>query len=112
MTDTDADHTDGPAGGVSYIQMPDVVSEAGDYYRRAYDPMDDFGPRKHRHATMRQASGAPTGNSKPSAGQDEKKNNLPQDFDIDMEDPETEKAAVAIQSQFRRFQKKKHDLKS
>ncbi|KAM8835275.1 calmodulin regulator protein PCP4a isoform X2 [Synchiropus splendidus] len=72
----------------------------------------------------RQASGATTGNSKPSAGQgrptvqqkapakNEKKNNLPQDFDIDMEDPETEKAAVAIQSQFRKFQKKKQDLKS
>uniref|UniRef100_A0A665W5C6 Purkinje cell protein 4 n=1 Tax=Echeneis naucrates TaxID=173247 RepID=A0A665W5C6_ECHNA len=43
---------------------------------------------------------------------DEKKNNLPQDFDIDMDDPETEKAAVAIQSQFRKFQKKKQDVKS
>ncbi|XP_020486821.1 calmodulin regulator protein PCP4 isoform X2 [Labrus bergylta] len=60
----------------------------------------------------RQASGATTGSSKPSAGQDEKKNNLPQDFDIDMKDPETEKAAVAIQSQFRKFQKKKQDVKS
>ncbi|XP_031713340.1 calmodulin regulator protein PCP4-like isoform X2 [Anarrhichthys ocellatus] len=63
--------------------------------------------------TRRQSSGAMTGNSKPSAGQDEKnKNNLPQDFDIDMDNPETEKAAVAIQSQFRRFQKKKQDVKS
>uniref|UniRef100_A0A3B5AR15 Purkinje cell protein 4 n=1 Tax=Stegastes partitus TaxID=144197 RepID=A0A3B5AR15_9TELE len=44
--------------------------------------------------------------------EDEKKNNLPQDFDIDMDDPETEKAAVAIQSQFRKFQKKKQDVKS
>ncbi|KAG8008205.1 Calmodulin regulator protein PCP4 [Nibea albiflora] len=43
---------------------------------------------------------------------DEKKNNLPEDFDIDMENPETEKAAVAIQSQFRKFQKKKQDVKS
>lgn len=43
---------------------------------------------------------------------DDKKNNLPQDFDIDMDDPETEKAAVAIQSQFRKFQKKKQDGKS
>ncbi|XP_029304285.1 calmodulin regulator protein PCP4a isoform X2 [Cottoperca gobio] len=61
----------------------------------------------------RQASGAMTGKSKPSAGQDEKnKNNLPQDFDIDMDNPETEKAAVAIQSQFRKFQKKKQDVKS
>ncbi|XP_053702412.1 immunoglobulin superfamily member 5 [Synchiropus splendidus] len=47
-----ADHADGPIGGVSYIQMPDVVSEAGDYYRGVYDFTDDFGPRKHRHATM------------------------------------------------------------
>ena len=43
---------------------------------------------------------------------DEKKNNQPQDFDIDMDNPETEKAAVAIQSQFRKFQKKKQDVKS
>ncbi|KAK7882902.1 hypothetical protein WMY93_029076 [Mugilogobius chulae] len=35
------------------------------------------------------------------------KTNVPEDFDIDMDDPETEKAAVAIQSQFRKFQKKK-----
>ena len=42
---------------------------------------------------------------------DEKKNSVPQDFDIDMDDPETEKAAVAIQSQFRKFQKKKQDVK-
>jgi hypothetical protein len=35
-----------------------------------------------------------------------------EDFDIDMRDPETEKAAVAIQSQFRKFQKKKQDDKS
>ncbi|XP_041864613.1 calmodulin regulator protein PCP4-like [Melanotaenia boesemani] len=71
----------------------------------------------------RQTSGAMTGSSKPSAGQGlpgqqkapskhEKKNKLPQDFDIDMEDPETQKAAVAIQSQFRKFQKKKQDVKS
>ncbi|XP_074528759.1 calmodulin regulator protein PCP4a isoform X1 [Halichoeres trimaculatus] len=71
----------------------------------------------------RQASGATTGNSKPSAGQGlqgqqkvpskhEKKNDIPEDFDIDMEDPETAKAAVAIQSQFRKYQKKKQDVKS
>lgn len=43
---------------------------------------------------------------------DESKTNVPEDFDIDMDDPETEKAAVAIQSQFRKFQKKKRDEKS
>ncbi|XP_033834705.1 calmodulin regulator protein PCP4a isoform X1 [Periophthalmus magnuspinnatus] len=71
----------------------------------------------------RQTSGAMTGNSKPSAGQGlqgqqkmaskhDKKNNQPEDFDIDMQDPETAKAAVAIQSQFRKYQKKKQDVKS
>uniref|UniRef100_A0A3Q3Q4S9 Purkinje cell protein 4 n=1 Tax=Monopterus albus TaxID=43700 RepID=A0A3Q3Q4S9_MONAL len=59
----------------------------------------------------RPASGTTAGNTKPSASQDEQKH-LPQDFDIDMDDPETQKAAVAIQSQFRKFQKKKQDLKS
>lgn len=43
---------------------------------------------------------------------DGSKSNIPEDFDIDMEDPETEKAAVTIQSQFRKFQKKKRDEKS
>ena len=44
---------------------------------------------------------------------DEKKEGPAEDFDIDMKDPETEKAAVAIQSQFRKFQsKKKQDVKS
>ncbi|GAA6218485.1 Purkinje cell protein 4-like isoform X2 [Lates japonicus] len=73
------------------------------------DPQTDT-----RSAAMseRQVSGPATGNSKPSAGQDEKKNNLPPDFDIDMDNPETEKAAIAIQSQFRKFQKKKQDVKS
>ncbi|XP_028320981.1 calmodulin regulator protein PCP4-like [Gouania willdenowi] len=60
----------------------------------------------------RQGSGAAAGNNKTSGGQDESKTNVPEDFDIDMEDPETEKAAVAIQSQFRKFQKKKNDDKS
>lgn len=50
--------------------------------------------------------------SSPVLSPDEKKNNLPQDFDIDMENPETERAAVAIQSQFRKFQKNKQDAKS
>ncbi|RXN33759.1 Purkinje cell 4 [Labeo rohita] len=40
------------------------------------------------------------------------KKDVPEDFDIDMDAPETEKAAVAIQSQFRKFQKKKNDEKS
>lgn len=43
---------------------------------------------------------------------DESKTDVPEDFDIDMDAPETEKAAVTIQSQFRKFQKKKRDEKS
>uniref|UniRef100_A0A8C8F825 Purkinje cell protein 4 n=1 Tax=Oncorhynchus tshawytscha TaxID=74940 RepID=A0A8C8F825_ONCTS len=89
----------------------------------------------------RQGSGTAGGNSKTSGGQDEpsrrtdenkrpvehleqqqpvatdaskKSQEVPaEDFDIDMDAPETEKAAVAIQSQFRKFQtKKKTDDKS
>ncbi|XP_077597471.1 calmodulin regulator protein PCP4a isoform X2 [Stigmatopora nigra] len=61
----------------------------------------------------KQISGAISGNSKPSSDLDEKKNSVPGDFDIDMDSPQTEKAAVAIQSQFRKFQKKKEqDVKS
>ncbi|XP_018604102.1 calmodulin regulator protein PCP4 [Scleropages formosus] len=58
----------------------------------------------------RQGSGASGGNSKSSGGQDASKKDAPaEDFDIDMDAPETEKAAVAIQSQFRKFQKKKNE---
>ncbi|XP_053342980.1 calmodulin regulator protein PCP4 [Clarias gariepinus] len=57
-------------------------------------------------------SAAIGGNSKTSGGQDSSKKDVPEDFDIDMDAPETEKAAVAIQSQFRRFQKKKNEDKS
>ncbi|XP_042270712.1 calmodulin regulator protein PCP4 [Thunnus albacares] len=60
----------------------------------------------------RQGSGATAGNNKTSGGQGASKADVPEDFDIDMENPETEKAAVAIQSQFRKFQKKKRDEKS
>ncbi|KAL0973276.1 hypothetical protein UPYG_G00201330 [Umbra pygmaea] len=64
----------------------------------------------------RQGSGAMGGNSKTSGRQDTSKKSpeVPaEDFDIDMDAPETEKAAVAIQSQFRKFQtKKKTDNKS
>ncbi|XP_030218253.1 calmodulin regulator protein PCP4a isoform X2 [Gadus morhua] len=60
----------------------------------------------------RQGSAPMSGNSKPASGQGEQKDVPAEDFDIDMRDPETEKAAVAIQSQFRKFQKKKQDVKS
>ncbi|XP_059931029.1 calmodulin regulator protein PCP4 [Gadus macrocephalus] len=61
----------------------------------------------------RQGSGAAASNNQTSGAQDASKKDVPaEDFDIDMGAPETEKAAVAIQSQFRKFQKKKQDDKS
>ncbi|XP_039600430.1 calmodulin regulator protein PCP4-like [Polypterus senegalus] len=60
----------------------------------------------------RQGNTAAGGNSKSTSGRDDSKKDVPEDFDIDMGAPETEKAAVAIQSQFRKFQKKKQDVKS
>ncbi|XP_056905036.1 calmodulin regulator protein PCP4 [Takifugu flavidus] len=60
----------------------------------------------------RQGPGAASATNKTSGEHDGSKSNIPEDFDIDMEDPETEKAAVTIQSQFRKFQKKKRDEKS
>ncbi|XP_023669450.1 calmodulin regulator protein PCP4-like [Paramormyrops kingsleyae] len=61
----------------------------------------------------RQGTGASSANSKANEGQDTSKKEAPaEEFDIDLEAPETEKAAVAIQSQFRKFQKKKNEDKS
>ncbi|MEE6467782.1 hypothetical protein FKM82_008067 [Ascaphus truei] len=54
----------------------------------------------------RQGSGATSGKDQTSGGNDDQKK-VQEDFDIDMDAPETERAAVAIQSQFRKFQKKK-----
>ncbi|XP_053166541.1 calmodulin regulator protein PCP4 isoform X4 [Hemicordylus capensis] len=56
----------------------------------------------------RQGAGATNGKDKKSDGQKK----VEEEFDIDMEAPETEKAAVAIQSQFRKFQKKKSGSQS
>uniref|UniRef100_A0A5F7ZS20 Purkinje cell protein 4 n=1 Tax=Macaca mulatta TaxID=9544 RepID=A0A5F7ZS20_MACMU len=41
------------------------------------------------------------------SGQSDGQKKVQEEFDIDMDAPETERAAVAIQSQFRKFQKKK-----
>ncbi|KAJ7996068.1 hypothetical protein DPEC_G00233240 [Dallia pectoralis] len=71
----------------------------------------------------KKGSGAMSGNSKPVGQGHRGREEIPckpkqdphqEEFaDIDMKDPETEKAAVAIQSQFRKFQsKKKQDVKS
>ncbi|XP_030408075.1 calmodulin regulator protein PCP4 [Gopherus flavomarginatus] len=54
----------------------------------------------------RQGTGATNGKDKTSGEKDGQKK-VQEDFDIDMDAPETERAAVAIQSQFRKFQKKK-----
>ncbi|XP_020644972.1 calmodulin regulator protein PCP4 [Pogona vitticeps] len=54
----------------------------------------------------RQGAGATNGKDK-AAGENDGQKKVEEEFDIDMDAPETEKAAVAIQSQFRKFQKKK-----
>nr|KAF6379743.1 Purkinje cell protein 4 [Myotis myotis] len=54
----------------------------------------------------RQAAGATNGKDKTS-GENDGQKKVQEEFDIDMDAPETERAAVAIQSQFRKFQKKK-----
>ncbi|XP_053166538.1 calmodulin regulator protein PCP4 isoform X1 [Hemicordylus capensis] len=59
----------------------------------------------------RQGAGATNGKDKKS-GENDGQKKVEEEFDIDMEAPETEKAAVAIQSQFRKFQKKKSGSQS
>ncbi|KAG6932788.1 Purkinje cell protein 4, partial [Chelydra serpentina] len=54
----------------------------------------------------RQGTGATNGKDKTS-GENDGQKKVQEDFDIDMDAPETERAAMAIQSQFRKFQKKK-----
>nr|XP_014127647.1 calmodulin regulator protein PCP4 [Zonotrichia albicollis] len=56
--------------------------------------------------TLRQGTGATNGKDKTS-GENDGQKKVQEEFDIDMDAPETERAAVAIQSQFRKFQKKK-----
>ncbi|XP_010170479.2 calmodulin regulator protein PCP4 [Antrostomus carolinensis] len=56
--------------------------------------------------SQRQGTRATNGKDKTSGENDEQKK-VQEEFDIDMDAPETERAAVAIQSQFRKFQKKK-----
>ncbi|XP_007966642.1 calmodulin regulator protein PCP4 isoform X1 [Chlorocebus sabaeus] len=55
---------------------------------------------------QRQGAGATNGKDKTS-GENDGQKKVQEEFDIDMDAPETERAAVAIQSQFRKFQKKK-----
>nr|XP_005894670.1 PREDICTED: Purkinje cell protein 4 [Bos mutus] len=55
---------------------------------------------------QRQGAGTTNGKDKPS-GENDGQKKVQEEFDIDMDAPETERAAVAIQSQFRKFQKKK-----
>ncbi|XP_042115527.1 calmodulin regulator protein PCP4 isoform X1 [Peromyscus maniculatus bairdii] len=56
--------------------------------------------------TQRQSAGATNGKDK-TPGDNDGQKKVQEEFDIDMDAPETERAAVAIQSQFRKFQKKK-----
>ncbi|KAI4578782.1 hypothetical protein MJT46_000150 [Ovis ammon polii x Ovis aries] len=58
------------------------------------------------HMKLRQGAGTTNGKDKPS-GENDGQKKVQEEFDIDMDAPETERAAVAIQSQFRKFQKKK-----
>eukprot|EP00062_Callorhinchus_milii_P020672 gi/632976584/ref/XP_007904878.1/ PREDICTED: Purkinje cell protein 4 [Callorhinchus milii] len=57
----------------------------------------------------RKNTGAKCGKEKATGGKDAAvaSKGEGEEFDIDLDAPETEKAAVAIQSQFRKFQKKK-----
>uniref|UniRef100_A0A8V0YEQ6 Purkinje cell protein 4 n=1 Tax=Gallus gallus TaxID=9031 RepID=A0A8V0YEQ6_CHICK len=57
-------------------------------------------------SVVRQGTGATNGKDKTS-GENDGQKKVQEEFDIDMDAPETERAAVAIQSQFRKFQKKK-----
>ncbi|XP_074940353.1 calmodulin regulator protein PCP4 [Phalacrocorax aristotelis] len=59
-----------------------------------------------RAMSERQGTGATNGKDKTS-GENDGQKKVQEEFDIDMDAPETERAAVAIQSQFRKFQKKK-----
>ncbi|NWW43479.1 PCP4 protein, partial [Pedionomus torquatus] len=56
---------------------------------------------------QRQGTGATNGKDKTSGENADGQKKVQEEFDIDMDAPETERAAVAIQSQFRKFQKKK-----
>lgn len=60
------------------------------------------------------AGGHSRGTSHPAAGKagDAKKAEEEEEIDIDLTAPETEKAALAIQGKFRRFQKRKKDPSS
>ncbi|XP_074760109.1 calmodulin regulator protein PCP4 isoform X2 [Athene noctua] len=53
-------------------------------------------------------NGVPVSSGKErQSGESDGQKKVQEEFDIDMDAPETERAAVAIQSQFRKFQKKK-----
>ncbi|XP_003798113.2 calmodulin regulator protein PCP4 [Otolemur garnettii] len=66
------------------------------------------GPSCRVRANMSERQGAGTTNGKDkTSGENDGQKKVQEEFDIDMDAPETERAAVAIQSQFRKFQKKK-----
>uniref|UniRef100_A0A8D0KTN4 Purkinje cell protein 4 n=1 Tax=Strix occidentalis caurina TaxID=311401 RepID=A0A8D0KTN4_STROC len=61
--------------------------------------------RSERSSTVAERLSINDSKGKSSTSDGQKK--VQEEFDIDMDAPETERAAVAIQSQFRKFQKKK-----
>ncbi|KAM9301097.1 calmodulin regulator protein PCP4 [Morus bassanus] len=75
------------------------------YLSPLYSP-EGFEERFPPPLASRQGTGATNGKDKTS-GENDGQKKVQEEFDIDMDAPETERAAVAIQSQFRKFQKKK-----
>ncbi|OPJ71601.1 Purkinje cell protein 4-like protein 1 [Patagioenas fasciata monilis] len=55
------------------------------------------------------AAEAPGGQEEAKAGDPKKAEEEEEEIDIDLSAPETEKAALAIQGKFRRFQKRKKE---
>ncbi|XP_020829579.1 calmodulin regulator protein PCP4 [Phascolarctos cinereus] len=54
-----------------------------------------------------QKDSEPTNEKETPSGENDGQKKVQEEFQIDMDAPETERAAVTIQSQFRKFQKKK-----
>uniref|UniRef100_A0A7N4Q0A0 Purkinje cell protein 4 n=1 Tax=Sarcophilus harrisii TaxID=9305 RepID=A0A7N4Q0A0_SARHA len=60
------------------------------------------------HFALEEQKGSEATNEKEkSSGENDGQKKIQEEFQIDMDAPETERAAVTIQSQFRKFQKKK-----
>nr|XP_058919961.1 calmodulin regulator protein PCP4 [Kogia breviceps] len=84
--------------------MPSEFTDAQDHLGNVWLQHLDIQPDSD--PLQRQGAGATNGKDKTS-GENDGQKKVQEEFDIDMDAPETERAAVAIQSQFRKFQKKK-----